>query len=173
MRCANSKGTKTKHSSPNCPIHSSASPAEPHLLWLWGTHITAPTPSVTSSPSCRSYLHDFTPTYIQPPPATPDAALQQQQQIHAGQPSPPKGARHLCHESTELNKASSIPSETPQDPITQVAFQLCRGETQNGAGLLVRAGKPSTLLTDCTTSAPSPPPGLPYGGSQQQRQPRA
>lgn len=54
--------------------------------------------------------------------------------------------------------------QTPQDPITEVAFQLCRDETQSGAGLLVHAGKPSTLLTDCTTSAPSPPPGQPHGG---------
>lgn len=62
------EGTKTKHSSPNCPVHSSAGPAEPCLGWLWGTQITAPTPSGTSSSPCRSRLHDFTSTYIHPPP---------------------------------------------------------------------------------------------------------
>lgn len=61
------EGTKTKHSSPNCPVHSSAGPAEPCLGWLWGTQITAPTPSGTSSSPCRSHLHDFTSTYIHPP----------------------------------------------------------------------------------------------------------
>lgn len=83
------EGTKTKHSSPNCPVHSSAGPAEPCLGWLWGTQITAPTPSGTSSSPCRSRLHDFTSTYIHPPPPPLHLMLHSSNSSRAMQGNPP------------------------------------------------------------------------------------